>query len=125
MTYVHKYPQLNESAEYHSTIHWVIYLPAMLVMFGCAGVISVTVKQNSPDISWLMTLGLGLLNLGFVWGNLNFLSTCFTDWSTEIAVTDRWIILTRGFIRRRTVGINLNSVKNVDVRQSVLGRILN
>ena len=43
--------------------------------------------------------------------------------STEIAVTDRRIILKRGLIQRHTIEINMDKVESVDVDQSILGRI--
>jgi uncharacterized membrane protein YdbT with pleckstrin-like domain len=42
---------------------------------------------------------------------------------TEIAVTDRRIILKRGLIQRHTIEINMDKVESVDVDQSILGRI--
>ena len=43
---------------------------------------------------------------------------------TELAVTDRRVIFKTGFVRRRTVEMNMDKVETVDVDQSILGRIL-
>jgi uncharacterized membrane protein YdbT with pleckstrin-like domain len=45
--------------------------------------------------------------------------------TTEIAVTDRRIILKRGFIRRYTVEMNMQKVESVDVDQTLIGRLFN
>ena len=53
------------------------------------------------------------------------LNAAINRWTTEIAVTDRRIILKRGLIRRDTIEINTPQVESVDVSQSILGRLLN
>ena len=45
-------------------------------------------------------------------------------WTTEIAVTNRRIIYKRGWIARATDEINLNRIEEVNLRQSVAGRLL-
>jgi Bacterial PH domain len=52
-----------------------------------------------------------------------FLSAWFRRWTTEIAVTDRRVIIKRGFIRRATMEMNLQKIESVDVDQSLIGRI--
>jgi uncharacterized membrane protein YdbT with pleckstrin-like domain len=53
----------------------------------------------------------------------NFLSAWFRRWTTEIAVTDRRVIIKHGFIRRATMEMNLQKIESVDVDQSLIGRI--
>jgi uncharacterized membrane protein YdbT with pleckstrin-like domain len=57
-------------------------------------------------------------------GLLSLIGAWFRRWTTELAVTDKRIIFKRGFIRRRTIEMNMDKVESVDVDQSVLGRIL-
>ena len=64
----------------------------------------------------VVTVRVALLVLLRAWGR---------RFTTEIAVTDRRIIVKRGFIRRHTVEVNLQKVGSVDVDQSILGRIFN
>ncbi len=45
--------------------------------------------------------------------------------STEIAITDKRIIVKRGFVRRDTIEINLVKVESLQVEQNLLGRMLN
>jgi uncharacterized membrane protein YdbT with pleckstrin-like domain len=54
---------------------------------------------------------------------VSFVRAWFRRWTTEIAVTDRRVILKRGFIRRHTVEMNMQKVESVDVDQTRLGRI--
>jgi hypothetical protein len=46
------------------------------------------------------------------------------QWITEIAVTDRRVIVKTGLIRRHTAEMNMDKVESVTVYQSVLGRLL-
>jgi len=49
----------------------------------------------------------------------------FQQWITEIAVTDRRVIVKTGLIRRHTAEMNMDKVESVTVYQSILGRLLN
>jgi uncharacterized membrane protein YdbT with pleckstrin-like domain len=48
----------------------------------------------------------------------------FQQWITEIAVTDRRVIVKTGLIRRHTAEMNMDKVESVTVYQPVLGRLL-
>jgi uncharacterized membrane protein YdbT with pleckstrin-like domain len=54
-----------------------------------------------------------------------FVPAWFRRSTTEIAVTDRRIILKRGLVRRHTVEMNMQKVESVDVDQTLTGRLLN
>jgi len=55
----------------------------------------------------------------------NFISAWFRRWTTEIAVTDRRVILKHGFIRRATMEMNMAKVESIDVDQTLTGRLFN
>ena len=64
----------------------------------------------------LPALGLGLVLLAVAYVRYK---------STELAVTTKRVIVKHGFIRRRTIEINLNKVESIQVDQGVLGRVFN
>lgn len=64
----------------------------------------------------LPALGLGLVLLAVAYVRYK---------STELSVTTKRVIVKHGFIRRRTVEINLNKVESIQVDQGVLGRVFN
>src|SRR5262245_4043199 len=71
---------------------------------------------------------MGLGAIGFVLillAAISFLRAAIDRWTTEIAVTSQRVILKRGLIRRDTIEINMPKVESVDVRQPVVGRLLN
>ena len=64
----------------------------------------------------LPALGLGLIFLGMAYVRYK---------TTELAITTRRVIVKHGFIRRRTVEININKVESIQVDQGILGRMFN
>ena len=53
-----------------------------------------------------------------------FIAPAFKRWFSEFAITNKRIIIKRGFIARETFEMNLSKIESVNVDQSVLGRIL-
>jgi uncharacterized membrane protein YdbT with pleckstrin-like domain len=116
MKYVKEVLQPGETILFASTIHWLIYLPAMLLLIAAIAATFQTV--GGSELVWrsisLLLFAAALLSAARAW---------FKRWTTEIAVTDRRIIYKRGFIRRHTIEMNMEKVESVDVNQSLLGRI--
>ena len=64
----------------------------------------------------LPAFGLGLI----------FLAMAYVRYkTTELAITTKRVIVKSGFIRRRTIEININKVESIQVDQEILGRIFN
>ncbi len=117
MKYVEEVLQPGETVLFASTIHWLIYAPAIVLLI--AAIITAFWAGSGSEFVWrsisLLCLAAALLSAARAW---------FKRWTTEIAVTDRRIIYKRGFIRRHTIEMNMDKVESVDVNQSLLGRIL-
>jgi uncharacterized membrane protein YdbT with pleckstrin-like domain len=64
----------------------------------------------------LPVFGLGLIF--WVWAYVRYKTT-------ELAITTKRVIVKHGFIRRRTVEININKVESIQVDQEILGRMFN
>lgn len=65
----------------------------------------------------------GVLTLPIVVG-LVILGVVYVRYkSTEIAVTNRRIVIKLGFISRRTLEINVGKVESVQIEQGILGRL--
>jgi uncharacterized membrane protein YdbT with pleckstrin-like domain len=63
----------------------------------------------------LLIVGIGLVLWIIAWIKLR---------STELAVTNKRVILKFGFISRDTIEINLSRIESVQVSQTVMGRLL-
>jgi len=118
MRYIERVLQPGEAVIHASKIHWIIYIPGVVVVL--AAVVFFVVALGHPgQLLWLALfatcVGLGFFMLFLAW---------FKRWTTEIDVTDRRIVYKRGFIWRHTVEMNMDKVESVDVDQSILGRLL-
>jgi uncharacterized membrane protein YdbT with pleckstrin-like domain len=117
MRYIDHILQPGETVGYTTTLHWVVYLPAIglwLLAF-----IMLALGSTAGPVALLVALVSALAGLALA------VAAWFRRWTTEIDVTDRRIVYKRGFIRRHTVEMNMDKVESVDVDQSILGRMLN
>ena len=122
MKYVEQVLQPGETLVYATTLHWLVYLRA-LVFFALA-VLSLmfagSVETGGLDTA--LKIGAALLCL---LGIVSALSALIRRATTELAVTDRRVIFKTGIFQRHTVEMNLSKVETVGVNQSILGRLLN
>ncbi len=119
MRYIERILQPGESLVYTTRIHWIIYLPAALLLAVTVVALLQGERTAAQGMNWLLVAGICALV-----GGLAGLSAWIKRWTTEIDVTDRRIVYKRGLIRRHTVEMNMDKVESVDVDQTVLGRML-
>lgn len=123
MSYVNRVLQPGETVRHTAGLHWSMYVPGLLVWV-LAGIIALVLPD--PSIHWFPNrLGVIAAWLCFAAGLVLIARASFQRWTTEIAVTDRRVIYKTGFIRRNTTEMHMDKVESVEVKQSVLGRILN
>ena len=119
MRYIDKILQPGERVLYSGKLHWVVYLPAIILALAALAALTLT-KGGATGLSWL------IVSLAcWLGAAVTFASAWFRRWTTEIDVTDRRIVYKRGLINRHTVEMNMDKVESVDVDQSVFGRLLN
>jgi uncharacterized membrane protein YdbT with pleckstrin-like domain len=120
MSYLKSVLQPGEVLLYESKISWTTFVPGLLVLV-VALIAFMLLRVWITDVAWpavavgVILLALSLFMLFRAW---------FERWTTEIAITDRRIILKRGFIRRDTAEMHMEKVESVDVNQSLFGRML-
>jgi Bacterial PH domain len=118
MRYTDHILQPGETVAYTTTLHWVVYLPAIglwLLAFHC---LDGGWRSWSGSHHWS--------HLSAHWSASVFPSAPgFGAGQRRFDVTNRRIVYKRGFIRRHTVEMNMDKVESVDVDQSILGRMLN
>jgi uncharacterized membrane protein YdbT with pleckstrin-like domain len=120
VSYVDRVLQPGETVRHVSRIHWVVYLPGLLItVVGLGG--GAYAMNLDPESRTIALVGAGA---AVAVGLVSLIGAWFRRWTTELAVTDRRIIFKRGFIRRHSMEMNMDKVESVDVDQSVLGRIL-
>jgi len=120
MSYVKSVLQPGENIRFATDIHWMVYLPGLLVLAVAVVVYFLAWKFAAGGVATALHWLAGLLFIGAA-------VLLFIGWlkrfTTEVAVTDKRIIYKRGFISRYTIEMHLDKVESVDVDQSVLGRI--
>ena len=120
MSYIDSILEPGEEVRYRTTVTWTAYAPAILLAL-CAFV-SLIVAETSVSLIVAGRFAAIVFALAAIF---TFLPAWFRRFTTEIAVTDRRIILKRGLIRRHTVEMNMQKVESVDVDQTLLGRLFN
>ncbi len=120
MTYVDSILEPGENVRYRTNVSWTIYVPSILLAVCALAVLIVgTNHRETLDFSLFVAIFSAIAAMGA------FIPAWFRRWTTEIAVTDRRIILKRGFIRRHTIEMNMQKVESVDVDQTLIGRLFN
>jgi len=126
MSYYQKVLLPDEAVRAMGRLHWAIYIRSWI--FAAIGVIAGIAyfylrpgdetQSLAPAYAAAGIAAVFLLLAFFAWQ-----SALIRRATTEIVVTDRRIIFKEGFIRRRTMEMNLSKVETVDVIQGLWGRI--
>ncbi len=120
MSYIDRILEPGEEIRYRATVTWTVYAPALLLAL-CA-LVSLVVAETSIPLLGVGSFATVVFALAALFA---FVPAWFRRVATEIAVTDRRIILKRGLMRRHTVEMNMQKVETVDVDQTLLGRVFN
>jgi uncharacterized membrane protein YdbT with pleckstrin-like domain len=118
MSYIDTILEPGEQIRYRTTVSWTIYTTAILLIL-CAAA-SLFAAQMVPPLAIAGLIAAAAFVIAAV---VAAIPAWVRRWSTEIAVTDRRIILKRGLIRRHTVEMNMQKVESVDIDQTLLGRL--
>jgi uncharacterized membrane protein YdbT with pleckstrin-like domain len=121
MKYVERVLQPDETVLYAASLHWLIYLKAIvLLVMAVAAAVATRFFIDETVVIGLFVAAALLALFALVSG----LSASIQRATTELAVTDRRVIYKTGIFQRQTVEINRSKVETVGVNQSILGRIL-
>ena len=118
MSYVDSILEPGERVAFRTNLSWTLYAPAILLAIAAAAL--AIFGAGVPGFGLYAALAAAVVALAAA---IKFFHVWFRRWTTEIAVTDRRVILKRGFIRRHTVEMNMQKVESVDVDQTQLGRL--
>jgi len=97
------------------------YLFIVLVMVG-GGVLAVTARFREWEHQWLMWPALIVAFAALAWFGIWWLSTHF--W-IRLVVTSKRSIRHEGIVKRHTTEVLHDHIRSVDIRQTLLNRILN
>jgi uncharacterized membrane protein YdbT with pleckstrin-like domain len=118
--YIEEILQPDEKVLYSTTIHWIVYLPAILAWIAAIAFFALSRGPvEGINILWLALSGVSAL-IALYWT----VRAWFQRWTSETDVTSLRVVHKEGFIQRETFEMNLDKVESVDVKQSIPARIL-
>ncbi len=129
MSYVEKHLILGETVQYQTKLHWIVMMGhvAIAAVFELLAIIFLVASRSSlggakaaPPHS---AIYLGAL-LCFVVGGIIFSIGLLKRNVTEMAVTNKRVIVKSGLLDRRTIEILLSRIESVVVDEPGMGRIL-
>jgi len=121
MKYVEQVLQPGETVTYATSLHWLVYLRAMVLLILALLVLVAAASVAEPSAALalrIVALLVGLLAL------VSGLDALIRRSTTELAVTDRRVIYKTGILQRHSMEMNRSKVETVGVNQSILGRVL-
>ena len=121
MKYVEQVLQPGETLTYATSLHWLVYLRATLLLILAGGCLIGAGIAPDPAVKLALTIVAAVFGLIAL---VSGLSALIRRSTTELAVTDRRVIYKTGIFQRHTTEMNLSKVETVGVNQSILGRIL-
>ena len=120
MSYVSSVLQPDEKIRFITRLHWNIFIPGVClgVLALITGLFAAAATEVRIPFLWITTF-LAIVALAAL------LQAWFKQATTEIAVTDRRIIYKTGFISLDSNEMQMDKVQSVEVKQTVMGRLLN
>ncbi len=121
MKYVEQVLQPGETVVYATSLHWLVYLRAIVLVILALLCFIVAGSFNDQVVGLaLKFIAAALVLLAVVSGSTALIRRA----TTELAVTDRRVIFKTGILQRHSMEINRSKVETVGVDQSILGRLL-
>ncbi len=121
MKYVEQVLQPGETVIYATSLHWLVYLRAIVLLVIALICLLLAGSFNSPVVLLALQIIAALFCLLAL---LSALGALIRRATTELAVTDRRVIFKTGVLQRHSMEINRSKVETVGVDQSILGRLL-
>jgi uncharacterized membrane protein YdbT with pleckstrin-like domain len=117
----------GERVIYQTRLHWVVMLGnlvvGLLLLAAGSGLLYYATTQAAFDIATIHIMqgtGVALIVAGLIailWGMAR-------RNATEMAVTNRRVVVKTGLVSRRTIEMLLNKVESIEVSETTMGRLL-
>lgn len=122
MSYASKHLIPDEKLLYETRLSWVVlFWPVIvptLILLGIGGYL--VYHYANADVNNMKEIGIGLVVVGL----LIFLIGLTKRNATEMAVTNKRVLIKQGVFGRRTLEILLQKIESIAVEESMSGRIL-
>ena len=127
MGYVEKHLIPGETVQYQTNLHWIVILghAGLALFFGTAGIALLIfswgarrrAESHSGALVWLALAS-------FVAAAIVFLAGLLKRNATEMAVTNKRVIVKTGLASRRTIEILLSRIESIAVEEPTIGRLI-
>jgi uncharacterized membrane protein YdbT with pleckstrin-like domain len=111
----------DETLAFHTTIHWIVYWPAVLFLLLAA--VAYAVKEALHLQGREQTACVAAAVVFALLALIAFIRAFLRRLGTEIVVTNHRVLYKRGLLARHTVEMNVSKIETVDVEQTLWGRI--
>jgi uncharacterized membrane protein YdbT with pleckstrin-like domain len=126
MSYIEQNLVPGETVLYKTRLHWIVLVRPVVVaaLLGSVGLVFVIggYEASGKDRSYGGMIFVGVLLLGAA--PISVLAGLIRKTATEVAVSNRRVLIKTGFISRRTTEVVLSKVESVGVDESTFGRML-
>lgn len=107
MKYIEAHLLPDEKVLYTTTLHWIIWAPAVILMLVALSLVKYT--------GWWI----------FLFPVLSGVNALINYLTSEFGVTNKRVMMKTGFIRRSSLELLLPKVEGIQVDQGIIGRMLN
>lgn len=115
MKYVNATLIKDEAINHEGKGHWFVYVRPTIYMLASVA------YWLYNSYGTFAVIGI----IGFMFSLYLFVTAIVYMVTTEMAVTNKRILVKTGWIKRKTIELNLNKVESVQVDQTIFGRIFN
>lgn len=126
MSYVQQNLNPGESVLYTTHLHWIVLFRSIFVdaVFSVAGLslIAWAVAGKHTERGEAQAAGIAGVTL-LIFGGIILAIAAVRRNATEMAVTNKRVIIKVGWLTKRTIELFLSKVESVEVQQSVAGRV--
>ena len=128
MSYVESNLVPGEQVIYETRLHWIVMLPHLVVgvlLLDLPGILllAYSFSQNGIEHTNLRILQAGAAAL-LIAGAVTMIVGAVRRNATEMAVTNRRVVIKTGLASRKTIEMLLNKVESIEVSETAMGRML-
>jgi len=126
LSYAEKHLIAGETVQYETRLHWVVMaghalIAAILALVGTALLLtpasSAKAASSSGGLRWA---GIASLLVGAIFFGIGLVRRN----ATEMAVTNKRVIVKTGIVERRTIELLLQRIESIAVEEPAMGRVL-
>jgi len=128
LSYAEKHLIAGETVQYETRLHWIVMvghtlIAAVLALVGAAALLAPASSLNTGTASFsgaLRWVGIACFLLAAIVFGIGFVRRS----ATEMAVTNKRVIVKSGIVNRRTIELLLPRIESIAVEEPALGRVL-